>query len=62
MKGVRAGPHVLSATLYPINLTGCVEVCTPRQSDLTDLGVPFEDTDLPGPGTWQGDYRDRECE
>ncbi len=61
MKGVGAEPHVLSAPLYPIDLTGCVEVGTSRQSDLTDIGVGIEDTDLRGLGTWQGDHRECGC-
>ena len=60
VKGVRAEPHVLSATLYAIDLTRCIEVRTPRQSDLTDVGVLFEDAHLPGLGTWQADHRERE--
>jgi hypothetical protein len=62
MKGVGAEPHVLSAALDPVSLTGCVEVRTPGQSDVTDIGVLLEDTDLPGLDTWQRDRRDRECE
>ena len=60
MKGVRAEPHVLSATLHAINATRCIEVCTPRQPDLTDVGMLFENADLPGLDTWQADHRERE--
>jgi hypothetical protein len=42
-----------------ITVARSIEVDTPRQSDLTDVRVLFEDAKLSGVDAWQAEYRKR---